>query len=193
MAIYHLHYLSCLRSHHQPLPSAMGRDIISLDDVTPNNLGVLKKINEAVLPTTYPEAWYQDSLNSSHIIKLAYFSELPVGAIRSKAIVSQPQLYDSLVASSSIKDAVPLAVYIELLAVLPAYQHQGIGLKLLQYLEEQTKEKFIHKIVLHVHVDNKDAQKWYESRGFVKGDVAADYYKEQGLDNPDAYIYTKEV
>lgn len=171
----------------------MARDIISLDDVTPNNLGVLKKINEAVLPTTYPEAWYQDSLTSSHIVKLAYFSELPVGAIRGKAIVTPPQLYNSLVTTTSIKDAVPLAVYLELLAVLPAYQHQGIGLKLLQYFEEQTKEKFIHKIILHVHVDNTEAQKWYETRGFVKGDMVADYYKEQGLEHPDAYIYTKEV
>ena len=62
----------------------MARDIIALDDLTPNNLGVLKKINEVTLPIKYPESWYKQILESSNsIVQLAYYSELPVGGDKS--------------------------------------------------------------------------------------------------------------
>lgn len=171
----------------------MGRDITTLDDLTPNNLGVFKKINESVLPTTYPEQWYQDLLNSDQIVKLAYFSELPVGAIKAKAIVTKAPSHKDQVTMPLLKDVVPSAVYIELLAVLPAYQHHGLGTKMLQFVEEQTKERFIHEIVLHVHSQNVEAIKWYEAHGFSRGDVVQGYYLDQGLDNPDAVIFSKKV
>ena len=168
----------------------MGRDIINLDDLTVNNLGVFKKINAVSLPTTYPEQWYKDSLNSDQIVKLAFYSELPVGAIKAKAIntANKPGSYESM-QQLQLNSQIPNAAYIEVFAVLEAYRNLGIGSKLLSYLVEETKQKFIHEVLAHVHVDNKDALDWYLKKGFVKSDeVVKDYYKEQGLENPDAWV-----
>lgn len=173
----------------------MARDIIALDALTANNLGTFRKINEVTLPTRWPESWYQDSLSSDQIVQLAYYTELPVGAIKAKAINtnhkgSSHSLSQQAQLNSKI---VPNAVYLESLAVLKAYQHLGIGSKLLDYLIKATKDKFIHEIVLHVHVDNNEAIDWYSKKGFTRGEVVKDYYKEQGLENPDAIIFTLTV
>lgn len=173
----------------------MGRSIVNLDDLTANNLGTFKKINEVCLPTRYPEAWYKDSLNSDRLVKLAFYSELPVGAIRGKTINASHNLPNFEVATSTqvSPKIIPNAVYIESLAVLKAYRGLHIASELLNWLIEETKQKFIHSIVLHVHVDNEDAIGWYTKKGFVKGELVKDYYKEQGLTNPDAYILSLTI
>lgn len=43
---------------------------IELDDLTVNNIGVLEKINEVVLPTRYPEDFYKKALESNDFVKL---------------------------------------------------------------------------------------------------------------------------
>lgn len=48
----------------------MSRHPVQLDDLTANNLGVLKRINSVVLPTNYGETWYKDSLNVGQLAKL---------------------------------------------------------------------------------------------------------------------------
>lgn len=173
----------------------MGRDIASLDDVTSNNVGVLKKINEVVLPVKYSDKWYDDTFDLSLIVKLAYFSELPVGAVKAKAIAKElPSTFDTAVQQPpSVADQVPNAVYIELLAVLPAYRHHGLAKKLLQFVIEETKSRFIHKVVLHVHVDNKEGQDFYASQGFTQGSLIEGFYASQDLKSPDAYVYNLDV
>ncbi|KAK6458981.1 acyl-CoA N-acyltransferase [Scheffersomyces xylosifermentans] len=174
----------------------MGRDIVSLDDLTANNIGVFKKINQVTLPTSYPEQWYKDSLKTDQIVKLAYYSELPVGAIRAKTINSSHKFgsYENMLQQQLNPKIVPNAVYIEVFAVLEAYRGLGIGTKLLNYLIEETKKKFIHEVVLHVHVENTASLEWYLKHGFVKSDdILKDYYKSQGLPNPDAFILSLTV
>lgn len=58
---------------------------------------------------------------------------------------------------------------------------------------EETKQRFIHEIMLHVHVDNKDAIDFYLSQGFKKGDEVKNYYKDQQLANPDAVILALSI
>lgn len=168
----------------------MTRSVVSLDDLTVNNVGTFKKITDVVLPTSYPQQWYKDSID--HIVKLAYFSELPVGAIKAKAINFSGQTRENIALlppqGLDTPKILPNALYIELLAVLAAYRGQGVGSALLQYVLSEAKKRFIHEVVLHVSVDNKNAIEWYVKMGFVKGDVVKDYYKEQGLENPDAVI-----
>lgn len=172
----------------------MGRDIISLDDLTPNNLGVLKKIIQVTLPTTYPEQWVKDSLNSDQLVKIAYFSELPVGVIRAKSFNTQANTttYEST-QKYAVSTEIPNAVYIEAFGVLKEYRGLGIGKKMLAYLIEETKNRFVHQIVLHVHVGNKEAVEWYLQQGFEKVGELKDYYKEQGLGAPDALILSLAV
>lgn len=167
----------------------MGRSIITLDDLTVNNLGTFRKINEVTLPTTYPETWYKDSLNNDQIVKLAFYSELPVGQIKGKLLNSSHSLPSFEVSSSNQMNSkiVPNAIYIESLSVLDAYRNLGIGSKLLEWVIEEAKQKYIHDILLHVHVDNKEAAAWYTKKGFKQiGEPITDYYKQQGLSNPDA-------
>lgn len=174
----------------------MPRDIISLDDVTANNLGTLKKINEVCLPCKYPDSWYQDCLNSDQIVQLAYYSELPVGCIKAKAIHINPNDLNSFALTSTQKLApkmIPNIVYLESLSVVPKYQQLGIGNRLLTFLIEETKNKFIHEIVLHVQALNSNALEWYKRHGFVEKELVKDYYKGQQLQQPDAYILSLKI
>ncbi|KAK6204962.1 acyl-CoA N-acyltransferase [Scheffersomyces amazonensis] len=174
----------------------MARDIISLDDLTVNNVGVFKKINQVVLPTTYSEEWYKESLEADQIVKLAFYSELPVGAVKAKTINSSHKIvsYENMQQQQINSKIIPNAIYIESLAVLKAYRGLGIGKKLLQFIIEQSKTRFVHEILLHVHVDNTESIEWYEKQGFTKSqDIIKDYYKAQGLENPDAYILSLTV
>lgn len=174
----------------------MGRSTVTLDDLTPNNMGTFKVINQVSLPTTYPETWYTDSLHLDQLTKLAFFLELPVGAIKAKLINLAHKVPTFEVATSTQVNSkiVPNAVYLESLAVLAAYRGQGVGLALLDWLISQTKEHFVHEIALHVHVENTEALEWYKKKGFTQlPDVIKDYYKQQELTNPDAYILTMTV
>lgn len=174
----------------------MARDIIALDDLTVNNLGTFKKINEVTLPIKYPESWYKQSLESSNsIVQLAYYSELPVGAIKARTFHNNHSLKfnDFINNQLAILSKTPNSVYIESFAVLVAYRNLGIGKKLLQYLIDETKKKFIHEIIIHVHVQNEESINWYKKQGFKQGEIVKDYYKDQNLDTPDAFIFTLSV
>lgn len=169
----------------------MTRSIITLDDLTRNNLGTFKKINTVCLPTAYPDSWYTDSLNPDQIVKLAFYSELPVGAVKGKLINTAHSVASFEASAAAVAPkTVPNALYLESLAVLEAYRDKGVGSKLLDWLVEETKLRFVHAIVLHVHVGNTAALEWYKKRGFVQGDLVENYYKLQGLADPDAYVMT---
>lgn len=169
----------------------MGRDIITLDDLTPNNLGTFKKIVQVTLPTTYPDSWYKDSLESNQVVKLAFYSELPVGEIKGKLINSSHNIPSFEIANFTQLSSkiIPNAVYLESFSVLEAYRGLGIGSKLLAWVIEEAKLKFVHEVMLHVHIENTDAIDWYKKKGFKQiGETVPNYYKEQGLENPDAVI-----
>ncbi|CAI5755944.1 unnamed protein product [Candida verbasci] len=173
----------------------MGRDIIALDDLTINNVGVLKKINEVTVGTNYPQSWYDSILKSSDsIVKLAYYSEIPIGGMKAKTFNnSQSKSNFQEVISSNISNKTPNCVYIESFAILKAYQSLGVGSKLLTWLIEETKSRFIHEIIVHLHTDNKKAIEWFEKKGFKQLTEIKDYYKDQGLENPDAYLHSLTV
>ncbi|EGV64184.1 N-acetyltransferase 5 [Yamadazyma tenuis] len=173
----------------------MARSITSLDDVTANNLGTFKKINQVSLPTSYSEAWYKEALNSDQIVKLAFFSELPVGGVKAKPLNLSSDLatFDSAVGAKLVPKMVPNVVYIETLAVLTAYQNLGVGKQLLDHVIDQTKQKYIHDVCVHVHVTNTHALEWYEKHGFEQKSLVKDYYKLQGLESPDAYLLYLKV
>ena len=47
----------------------MGRGI-QLENITANNIGVLKRINNVVLPAKYSEKWYRETLEVGELAKL---------------------------------------------------------------------------------------------------------------------------
>ncbi|KAM9889575.1 hypothetical protein OXX79_012059 [Metschnikowia pulcherrima] len=166
-------------------------DVITLDDLTRNNLGTFKKINEVSLPTSYPDSWYNECLDIAQVVKLAFYNELPVGAIKGRLFNSAHKLptFEFATTANMNTKIVMNALYIESFAVLEAYRNQGVGSELLSWIISEAKERFVHEIFLHVHVRNEEAIKWYKKKGFVqKDDIVKDYYKEQGLPEPDAVI-----
>lgn len=169
----------------------MGRSVIALDDLTPNNLGTFKKVNEVSLPTSYPESWYQESLAGAQIVKLAFYNELPVGAIKGRLFNTSHKVptFEFATKANMNTKIVMNALYIESFAVLKAYRSQGVGSRLLEWVISEAKERFVHEAFLHVHVKNEEAIAWYKKKGFVqKDDIVKDYYKEQNLPEPDAVI-----
>jgi ribosomal protein S18 acetylase RimI-like enzyme len=160
------------------LHKIMGRRRIQLDDLTRNNLGVLRRINSVVLPATYSDKWYEESLSMGELAKLAFYDDLPVGAIRCS--LETPQ-----------KQTAPTRIYIMTLAVLAPYRGYGIGTLLLNHVIEQAKSMYLHEISVHVWVDNEDeVVEWYEKRGFTRGELVKGYYQKMDPKG-DAYIMTK--
>ncbi|GMM35421.1 peptide alpha-N-acetyltransferase subunit [Saccharomycopsis crataegensis] len=145
---------------------------IALDDLTPNNLGVIEKINSVCLPVQFDHQWYKESLeeNQGHLVKYAFFNELPVAAIKARVITKKGH-------------ASPSFVYIDSIAVLEAYRGYGIGKKLLDWLVEESKTRFIHKIQCHGWKESVD---WYVKQGFTNEGEVKGYYEKQGLTGDDA-------
>lgn len=56
--------------------------------------------------------------------------------------------------------------YIPLIAVLPEYQHSGIGKQMMDSLKEKLDGEKINKIQLEVYKDNEKAYNFYTSNGF---------------------------
>jgi hypothetical protein len=51
-------------------PNATSSKLITLDDLTPQNIGLLKKLNSVLFPVPYSEKFYKDSLNVGELAKL---------------------------------------------------------------------------------------------------------------------------
>ncbi|KAJ8099779.1 acyl-CoA N-acyltransferase [Lipomyces tetrasporus] len=152
---------------------------VALDDLTVNNIGVLRRINNVVLPTSYSDSWYKDSLTVGELAKLAYFNDIPVGAIRC-----------SLETPPNHKDHT--RIYIMTLAVLSPYRGYGIGRKLVDHILEYAKKIFVKEVYCHVWVENEDALSWYQHIGFDKGELVPGYYKKM-IPAGDAYILKKSL
>lgn len=146
---------------------------IDLDDITVNNKHCLRVINEASLPTRYPDSFYDDAL--SGFSQFAYFGEVAVGAVKAK-LQTPPN------------STVPSDVYIESVAVLEPYRGRGIGKKLVQFVVDQAKKSYVHEVTLHVWAKEDKTKEWYEKIGFTQKEVIPGYYKEQKLDEPDAVL-----
>jgi N-alpha-acetyltransferase 50 len=115
----------------------------TLDDLTPQNIGVLKKLNTVLFPVPYSEKFYKESLSVGELAKLgrhpssfplvdcpgtvyltgcrlivAYFRDVCVGAVRCQY---EPPSNDAANAHEG-------RIYIMTLGVLAPYRRYGIGI-----------------------------------------------------------------
>jgi len=58
--------------------------------------------------------------------------------------------------------------FIERLATLPEYRHQGIGKKLMEYAENKMREENGRIIEIHVVDENLKLIEWYKKSGYLK-------------------------
>lgn len=151
---------------------------IALDDVTVDNIGTLKTINEYTLPAVYSPEFYKDA-HLNGFAQLAYYGEVPVGAVKAKLIVPQHH-------------STPTQVYIESLGVLEAYRGNGIGKQLIDFIVNKAKESFIHEVSLHVWAKQDQIIEWYKSQGFEVVKEIEGYYKSHELEDPYAVFLVKK-
>lgn len=149
----------------------MSHGLVSLDNVYANRLGTFIKLTNSVLAVQYPDSFFQELVygkngKETFFAQLAFYSEVAIGAVKAKLIANKKG------------GVLPHGVYIEILAVLDHYSGKGIGSKLLEYVENETKKHYQHDLYVHVATDNVRAITWYKKRGFEQeGDVLIDYYK----------------
>ncbi|KAG9133897.1 hypothetical protein Leryth_004622 [Lithospermum erythrorhizon] len=150
--------------------------LISLDSLRDKNLMQLKKLNAALFPVHYNDKYYSDALASADFTKLAYFSDICVGAIACKL---------------EKKEGGSVRVYIMTLGVLAPYRNVGIGTKLLTHVLELCAKQNIGEIYLHVQTNNEDAINFYKKFGFEITETIHNYYTN--ITPPDCYVVTKFI
>ncbi|CDK27274.1 unnamed protein product [Kuraishia capsulata CBS 1993] len=133
---------------------------VSLDDITPNNVGMLKKLVE-LSTLDFSSDWFTEAQSSEDLFKFGYFGEIPVGCVKAKPLMA---------ANASDKSA-PMGLVIEFLEVLPAYRGLSIEDKLLEHIETVLRERHLH--TLWVLSPLEWASATLEKRGyFSAGDIA---------------------
>ncbi|KAH8482700.1 hypothetical protein POPTR_018G032400v4 [Populus trichocarpa] len=154
-----------------------GRQVsISLDGVRDKNVMQLTKLNIALFPVRYNEKYYADALASGDFTKLAYYSDICVGAIACRL---------------EKKEGGAVRVYIMTLGVLAPYRRLGIGTKLLNHVLDLCSKQNISEIYLHVQTNNEDALNFYKKFGFEITDTIQNYYTN--ITPPDCYLLTKLI
>ncbi|KAG6739324.1 N-alpha-acetyltransferase 50-like [Populus alba x Populus x berolinensis] len=154
-----------------------GRQVsISLDGVRDKNVMQLTKLNVALFPVRYNEKYYADALASGDFTKLAYYSDICVGAIACRL---------------EKKEGGAVRVYIMTLGVLAPYRRLGIGTKLLNHVLDLCSKQNISEIYLHVQTNNEDALNFYKKFGFEITDTIQNYYTN--ITPPDCYLLTKLI
>ena len=138
----------------------MGRKLVNLDNVYANNLGMLRKICEVENPSViyqssfFDELFPKDTKKDTFFAQLAYYSEMPVGAIKSKLYPKKKG------------DNYPKGIHIEVMAVLDQYKDNAIEDEFLAYVSEQCKNHHQHNIYVHVPVTDESSISWYKEHGF---------------------------
>ncbi|KAL2316533.1 hypothetical protein Fmac_030409 [Flemingia macrophylla] len=153
-----------------------GREVsISLDGVRDKNLMQLKKLNLALFPVRYNDKYYDDALASGEFTKLAYFSDICVGAIACRL--------------EKKEGGGQFRVYIMTLGVLAPYRGLGIGTKLLNHVLDLCSKENFSEVYLHVQTNNEDAINFYKKFGFEITETIQNYYTN--ITPPDCYVLTK--
>ncbi|KAJ3014648.1 N-alpha-acetyltransferase 50 [Thoreauomyces humboldtii] len=110
-----------------------------LNDLTPNNVGQLKALNNVIFPEKRNDSFYTDAIKSEQLSKLALFNDVCVGGV---------------VATREGK-----TITIVTLGVLVAYRRLGLGTMLLDHIIAQCeagKDKTAVSELL-IQVDKKEA------------------------------------
>ena len=155
-----------------------GREVsISLDGVRDKNLMQLKKLNIALFPVRYNEKYYADALASGEFTKLAYYSDICVGAIACRL--------------EKKENGGQIRVYIMTLGVLAPYRGLGIGTKLLNHVLDLCSKQNISEVYLHVQTNNEDAINFYKKFGFEITETIQNYYTN--ITPPDCYVLTRQT
>ncbi|KAN0061419.1 N-acetyltransferase 5 [Thecaphora frezii] len=186
---------------YEPRPAAPIRvklpQRVVVADLTPNNLGQLRRLNSVLFPVSYSERFYKDVLDVdvAQVCKLGLFNDTAVANVCCR--------FENDGASG-------VKVYIMTLGVLAPYRRLGIATALIQHVikaatpgssvqlvdkqapvpvpkkdknGKQIKpdpvkvEKKVSLIYLHVQTSNQEARTFYEKLGFKVTQTIENYYR----------------
>mmetsp|Transcript_9477 Transcript_9477/g.15221 ORF Transcript_9477/g.15221 Transcript_9477/m.15221 type:complete len:156 (-) Transcript_9477:636-1103(-) len=125
-------------------------------DVTVNNVGQLRCLNQNILPVTYTDSFYKDVVKEElkDITKMVYVSDMLVGAICCR--FEKPQQNANTTSTTPTSGGGLRRVYIMTFGVLKPYRNYGIGTRMLKSLIKVVATlKDIQDIYLHVQVRRK--------------------------------------
>ncbi|KAG0206933.1 N-alpha-acetyltransferase 50 [Mortierella sp. GBA30] len=156
---------------------------VGLGDITPNNLGQLKRLNTVLFPVVYTPSFYKDILEVGEFAKIIYFNDVCVGAVCCRK--------ENVEGSTSLQN-----LYIATLGVLAPYRRLGLGSKMLKHILENAElppssGPKIGKVYLHVQSNNEEALEFYKKHGFTVAERCENYYPH--FEVSDAYKLEKIV
>ncbi|WFD27753.1 N-terminal methionine N(alpha)-acetyltransferase NatE [Malassezia nana] len=170
---------------HAPVRRAItARSVVSIADITRNNINQVRKLNEVLLPVTYSQDVYDKVLeeDTNPICKLGLFNDIPVGTICCRL--------------EEGSDKTTWKVYIMTLAVLPTYRCLGVASALLQHIldvagpSKTFAGRKIECVYLHVQTTNVVARMLYEKFGFELVETLDHYY--QSISPASAWVLCKK-
>ncbi|KAA1063860.1 hypothetical protein PGT21_026877 [Puccinia graminis f. sp. tritici] len=114
---------------------------IAIVDLTPNNVGTLRKLNSVLFPVSYSDKFYHQVLDEylSDYCKLIYYNDLPVGAVCCR-IEPDPKELPGATSTGKVNGSASnqsngssnqTKLYIMTLGVLAPYRQQGLATQLL--------------------------------------------------------------
>eukprot|EP00457_Paulinella_chromatophora_P010774 gb/GEZN01010890.1/.p1 GENE.gb/GEZN01010890.1/~~gb/GEZN01010890.1/.p1 ORF type:complete len:227 (-),score=33.57 gb/GEZN01010890.1/:522-1139(-) len=171
-------------------------------DVTKDNIGQVRRLNETIFPVQYGDKFYSDLLKEEdhELIQLVYHSDILIGAVlcRVEKENKEKESKGDTDKGNDGKSKHPKAggsargggrkkLYIMTLGVLAPYRNLGIGTKMLEkILAYVDKHKQIKQVFLHVQPTNQEAIKLYEKYHFKVSEHIQNYYKR--IEPKDCYI-----
>ncbi|GAA5933588.1 hypothetical protein JCM1841_004494 [Sporobolomyces salmonicolor] len=122
---------------------------VNLGELTPNNIGTVRKLHNCLFPVSYSDRFYSDCLDPQltpeDYSKLIFYQDLPVGVLVCRLEPASAPAPDSL--AKAVASPVPSAeqngtseraqtykLYVMTLGVLAPYRNQGLASKLLHHL-----------------------------------------------------------
>ncbi|KAK4048248.1 N-acetyltransferase 5 [Microbotryomycetes sp. JL221] len=125
---------------------------VTLGEITPNNVGTVKKLNYCLFPIAYTDKFYKDILDPTvtpeQYSRLVYYQDVAVGNIVCKLEpVNQPEpttLVETVTTTTSTttteaNSGGKAKLYVMTLGVLSPYRRQGLASKLISHVIEQAQ------------------------------------------------------
>ncbi|RKF57338.1 Pre-mRNA-splicing factor cwf24 [Golovinomyces cichoracearum] len=185
---------TCLKKpeilQYGPIPSQFPSGLPSqaaISTITHSQIQPLRRINDILLPVSYPDSFYNKILSPdppisfSHVITWSDPECKVIGGIvcRLDLATSCP---DNGTERSLMKNIEGNnSIYIQTLVLLSPYRGKGLATEALRAvirLATEHQELKIGSLHAHVWTENKEALEWYTARGFNReGNLIQGYYR----------------
>ncbi|ORX74874.1 acyl-CoA N-acyltransferase [Linderina pennispora] len=149
---------------------------VSLQHVSTDTLSKVKRLNSVLFPVQYGHSFYKALLMPDQHAMLAHGGS-PTLQLASCQRPGAPAV---------------LEAYIMTLGVLAPYRRLGVGKVLLDSAVRYARaDPAVRRLVLHVHITNDDALRFYHASGFSTVRIVENYYRR--IEQPHAYLLEYRV